>query len=100
MINRLEKDKKHSGLIKIKIRSVSVLPADIDVAVLSEQDVGDLSAAEQQIVLDVSGLCCWGRFLLILPIFSGETHFQVIQGATGHKVLQFLSGTTSNPHSN
>lgn len=72
---------------------MSALPADIDVAVLSEQDVGDSLAAEQQIMLDVSGL------LLILPVFSGETHFQVVQGAAGHKVLKFLSGTKPYPYS-
>lgn len=71
----------------------SVLPADVDVAVLSEQDVDNLSGVQQQIVLNVSGLSCGGDSLLTPPVVSGETYFEVGQGAARHQVLQLLSGT-------
>lgn len=74
------------------IKPASFLPADIETAALSEQDVGDLLPVKQQIVLDVSRVCCWCNGLLRLPAISGETHFEVAQGAAGYKALQFFSG--------
>lgn len=56
--------------------SASVLPTDIDAPLLFEQDVGDLSAVELQVVLNVSpsgrGAAGLVRSLLLLWIISGE----------------------------
>lgn len=55
---RKEKNNHHSTRIKGEIRSsVPLLPADIEVTVLFEQDVSDVLAVKQQIVLDISGTC-------------------------------------------
>lgn len=88
---RKEKNNHHSTRIKGEIRSsVPLLPADIKVTVLFEQDVSDVLAVKQQIVLDISGTCGWGGGVLVLP---GETHHEVAQDTSGHKALEFLSGT-------
>lgn len=56
--------------------SASVLPTDVDAPLLFEQDVGDLSAVELQVVLNVSplgrGAAGLVRSLLLLWIISGE----------------------------
>lgn len=84
----------HSTRIKGEIRSsVPLLPADIEVTVLFEQDVSDVLAVKQQIVLDISGTCGWGGGVLVLPVVPGETHHEVVQDTSGHKALEFLSGT-------
>lgn len=69
----------------------SVLPADVDGAVLFEQDVSDLLAVEQQVVLDVLCLGVGGLLRLLLRVVSGETHLEVAQSTAGHKALQLLS---------
>lgn len=91
---RKEKNNHHSTWIKGEIRSsVPLLPADIEVTVLFEQDVSDVLAVKQQIVLDISGTCGWGGGVLVLPVVPGETHHEVVQDTSGHKALEFLSGT-------
>lgn len=90
-----------SGRIKIKCPTeflLSVLPADIEVAVLFEQDVSDVLAVKQQVVLHVSGSCCCGGvgglpLLLLFLVISGEAHLELAQRTAGHKALQLLSGT-------
>ncbi len=66
---------------------MSVVPAHIDEAVLFEQDVSDVSAVQQQVVLDVS----WRAGGLLPLVVSGETHLEVAQSTAGHKALQLLS---------
>lgn len=41
-----------------QMQQKAALPADVDRAVPSEQDVDDLLGIEQQVVLNISGLCC------------------------------------------
>ena len=72
-------------------------PADIEVALLLEQDVGDLFGMKEHVVLDVSG--AWlGLGMGPLGDVSGEADFQVGQGAVPHKPLQLLpeEGTTNS----
>lgn len=53
-----KKPKKRTTITQHELRSsVSLLPADIEVTILFEQDVSDVLAVKQQIVLDISGTC-------------------------------------------
>lgn len=64
-------------------------PADVEVSILLEEEVGDVFGMEEQVVLDVSRSC-----LGLCPHLSvsRETHFQMGQGSFTHKPLQLLSG--------
>lgn len=73
-------------------------PADIDAAILSQQDVGDVPATAQQGMLDVSARRLWARVLWLGSI-SGETNLQVVQSTTGHEALQLLPENTSGESS-
>lgn len=86
-----ERERTRSTQSELKLlKSVSGLPADIEIAVLSEQDISYSLAVKQQIVLDISGFFCWADGLLILPPISGEAHFEVAQSTAGHKALKLL----------
>lgn len=70
---------------------MSVLPADIEATVPFQQDVSDVLAIKQQVVLHISAWCCRVDGLLLLVV-SGETNLEVAQSTAGHKALQLLSG--------
>lgn len=89
-----------AGQIITKLnRRISLLfwensPADIEIALLFEQDAGDLFGIQEQVVLDISGAGLWQG---LRGGVSGEADSQVGQGAVGHKLLQLLSeDTTAN----
>lgn len=67
-----------------------VSPTDVDAALLFEQDVGDLSAVELQVVLNVSAP--GAGLLLLLRNLSGERQPEVAQSAAGDEALQLLPG--------
>lgn len=69
-------------------------PTDVDAAIPSQQDVGDIPAMAQQSMLDVSARRR-GASVLRRGSISGEANLEVVQGPTGHKALQLLSGNTS-----
>lgn len=73
---------------------MSVLPADIEATVLFQQDVSDVLAIKQQVVLHISAWCCRvdGLLCLLLLVVSGKTNLEVAQSTAGHKALQLLSG--------
>lgn len=71
-------------------RLASVSPADVDASLLFEQDVGDVSAVELQLVLNISAGPV--RPIPILRIISGEGQLEVAQGAAGDEALQLLPG--------
>lgn len=73
-------------------RTKSDSPTDIEVTVLFEQDISDVSAVKPQVVLDISGSCCYGSSFPLLLVISGKTHLEVVQGTARHKALQLLSG--------
>jgi hypothetical protein len=64
-------------------------PADVEVSILLEEEVGEIFGMEEQVMLDVSRTC-----LGLCPHLSvsRETHFQMVQGSFTHKPLQLLSG--------
>lgn len=69
---------------------MSASPADVDAALLSEQEVGDASAVQLQALLDVSaGPLRPSPNLRIIP---GEGQLEVAQGAAGDEALQLLPG--------
>lgn len=72
----------------------SVLPADVDAALLSEQDVGHLSAVQLQVVLHVParGAAALLRPLPLRRVVPGERHLEVAQDAAGDEALQLLPG--------
>lgn len=69
-------------------------PADVDAAIPSQQDVGDVPATAQQCMLDVSARRR-GAGVLRRGSVSGEANLEVVQSPTGQEALQFLSGNTS-----
>lgn len=71
-------------------RGTRVSPTDVDAALLFEQDVGDLSAVELQLVLNVSAP--GAGLLLLLLLLSGERQPEVAQSAAGDEALQLLPG--------
>ena len=93
-IEQVCKDRQSGETAELLSLWQSVLPTNIEATVLFEQDIGNLRAVPQQVVLDISGPSCWGGGLLrlLLLVISGETHLEVTQGTAGHKALQLLSG--------
>lgn len=69
-------------------------PADVDAAIPSQQDVGDVLATAQQGMLDVSARRR-GASVLRRGSISGEANLEVVESTTGHEALQLLSGNTS-----
>lgn len=69
-------------------------PADVDAAIPSQQDVGDILATAQQGMLDVSARRR-GASVFWRGRISGEANLEVVQSTTGHEALQLLSGNTS-----